>query len=222
MKDRFQTLLFGLVLMGVGALTASFWLEWRAPRVADQSTVTLAPDLPSSVGPELEDRLRVEVLNGSGDRGAARQVADRLRELGFDIVYFGNADSFGREFTSVVNRSGETGLARLIADSVGVDSVGTDVAPELYLDASILSRSRLAAHPATTLRGRGPLPSTASSTFLTIDRLARGAADRTRPRYRAPWAPGSRPRCLGHPRPVRRRSSAHARRPSIPVDRVSG
>jgi hypothetical protein len=152
MKDRFQTLLFALVLMGVGALVASFWLEWREPRLIDDSTATLAreeasADEPSTDEPstdelspdepDLAGRLRVEVLNGSGDRGAARQVAERLRQLGFDVVYFGNAPSFGREVTLVVNRSGEPGLARLIADSVGVDSVGTDVDPELYLDASI-------------------------------------------------------------------------------------
>jgi hypothetical protein len=139
MKDRFQTLLFALVLMGVGALVASFWLEWREPRLTDDAAATLAGEEPSAdepVEPDRAGRLRVEVLNSSGDRGAARQVADRLRQAGFDVLYFGNAPSFDREFTLVVNRSGQTGLARRIADSVGVDSVGTEVDPELYLDAS--------------------------------------------------------------------------------------
>jgi hypothetical protein len=53
-------------------------------------------------------------------------------------VYFGNADSFDYQHTRVINRSGAVGLARGIADSLGVDSVGTDVAPELYLDATVL------------------------------------------------------------------------------------
>jgi hypothetical protein len=140
MRDRFQTLLFALVLMGVGALVASFWLEWREPRLTEDTAATLAPEETSPLEPaeaDADGRLRVEVLNSSGDRGAARLVAERLRQAGFDVVYFGNASSFDRQFTRVVNRSGETGLARRIADSVGVDSVGTDVNPELYLDASI-------------------------------------------------------------------------------------
>jgi len=37
------------------------------------------------------DRILVEVLNGSGHRGAARIATRVLRQAGFDVVYFGNA-----------------------------------------------------------------------------------------------------------------------------------
>ena len=137
MKDRFQTLLLLFVLIGVGALLGSFWLEWRGPRL-ESGAADLAAGEEARPTTGVAERLKVEVLNGSGEAGSARIVAMRLRSLGFDVVYFGNADSFDHEHTRVINRSGAAGLARRIADSLGVDSVGTDVAPELYLDATVV------------------------------------------------------------------------------------
>lgn len=139
MRDRFQMLLVVLVLLGVGALGASFWLEWRGIRMGDVGD-RLPGFAATLAGPEeeAETPLRVEVLNGSGERGAARAVAMRLRDAGLDVVYFGNARSFDHEVTSVVNRSGLPGAARRVADVLGADSVATDVAQELYLDATII------------------------------------------------------------------------------------
>ena len=42
-------------------------------------------------------RIRVEVLNAGGEPGMARMATDQLRDRGFDVVYFGNAESFGRD-----------------------------------------------------------------------------------------------------------------------------
>jgi len=137
MKDRFQTLLLMFVLIGVGALLGSFWLEWRGPRL-ESGAVDISVEGDARLDENPAERLKVEVLNGSGEPGSARVVAMRLRSLGFDVVYFGNAESFDHEHTRVINRSGAVGIARGIADSLGVDSVGTDVAPELYLDATLL------------------------------------------------------------------------------------
>lgn len=137
MKDRFQTLVLVLVLIGVGALLGSFWLEWRGARLGETAADPGAPPT-GGVEEEISSRLRVEVLNGSGEAGSARLVAMKLRRIGYDVVYFGNADSFDYVHTRVINRSGAPGLARRIADSLGVDSVATDIAPELYLDATIV------------------------------------------------------------------------------------
>lgn len=136
MIDRLQMLLLVLVLLGVGALLGSFWLEWRGPRLAEAGDTIVGT--PASPGEEPDERLRVEVLNGAGDPGAAREVAMRLREKGFDVVYFGNAGTFGHEVTHVVNRSGRTGAAGRIAEVLGADSVATEIDPELYLDGSVV------------------------------------------------------------------------------------
>lgn len=134
MRDRFQTLLVALVLMAAGALTASFWLEWRGPRL-DRDATALAEAPPTD---PLEGRLRVEVLNGSGDQGAARSMMRRLRELGFDVVSIDNADHFDYQTTQVINRSGMTGAAGEVAGSIGADSVRTAIDHDLALDVTVI------------------------------------------------------------------------------------
>lgn len=131
-RSRLEMALVALVLLGVGALLGSFWLEWRgAP------TRGPAADRPRGE-PPLEGRPRVEVLNGAGDPGAARQAADHLRARGFDVVYFGNAESFDHAATRVLDRSGREDKAGEVARTLGLDSAVTRPEPELYLDATVI------------------------------------------------------------------------------------
>lgn len=127
-----QTALVVLVLLGVGALLGSFWLEWRVAR---------SPGLPadaSHASPPLEGRPRVEVLNGAGDRGAARVVAEHLRARGFDVVYFGNAAHFEHGITRVLDRSGRAGAVHRVVRALRLDSAVVQLQPELYLDATVI------------------------------------------------------------------------------------
>lgn len=58
--------------------------------------------------------ITVEVLNGGGIPGVARQVAERLRAYGYDVVHVDNAPDMGNEkyeSTRVVDRSGDDGVA---------------------------------------------------------------------------------------------------------------
>ena len=129
--DRFQTALVCLVLIGVGALIGSFWIEWRGTRLDEVSAADSAPA-------SLEARLKVEVLNGSGDKGAAALVRDYLRARGFDIVSAENADHFDYTVTYVLNRSGHLGAARQVASQLGVDSVANAIDADLFLDATVI------------------------------------------------------------------------------------
>lgn len=132
-RDRLQTLLLVLVLLGAGALLGSFWLEWRD---AASPSGGAAVD-PAAEGP-LEGRPRVEVLNGSGDRGAARRAAEVLRDRGFDVVYFGNASHFEHDVTHVLDRSGRPQAAAEVARVLSRDSAVTDLDSTLYLDATVI------------------------------------------------------------------------------------
>lgn len=85
-----------------------------------------------------EQRVRVEVLNGAGDRGAAERVAGWLRTRDFDVVYFGNAEAFDHEETVVVDRSGEGDGARRVAGALGLDSVEVAPRPDLFLEATVI------------------------------------------------------------------------------------
>ena len=78
------------------------------------------------------------MLNGVGTAGAAKQVADRLRRLGFDVVYAGNAASFDVEVSHLIDRSGRSDAVHTVAISAGVDSLAVDLNPELHLDATLV------------------------------------------------------------------------------------
>jgi len=137
MRSRLHTVFTILVLLAAGALLGSFWLGWRNVRLRGDDGGDVR-GVPATAPDALRPRVSVEVLNGSGDRGAARRVADRLRGMGFDVKTFGNAASFDHSVTSVLDRSGRPGAARLIADSLRVAGVVTDRRLDLYLDATVI------------------------------------------------------------------------------------
>jgi hypothetical protein len=59
--------------------------------------------------------IRVEVRNGSGEEGAAGRMTEFLREQGFDVVDFGNADRFDHAHTYVIQRKDDARFAREVA-----------------------------------------------------------------------------------------------------------
>ena len=73
--------------------------------------------------PDADHRILVEVLNGSGRPGLARLGARRLRRLGFDVVYFGNADLPPVDSTRVLLRRGERTRATRVRGALGAGRV---------------------------------------------------------------------------------------------------
>ena len=88
----------------------------------------------------LEDRIEVEVLNGCGIPGVAEQFTDYLRDRGYDVVRFTNAQRYDYPRTLVVNRGTEFTQARLVAQSLGVESNAVENMPDpsLQLDVTIV------------------------------------------------------------------------------------
>ncbi len=84
------------------------------------------------------ERVRVEVLNGAGRGGLARDATHRLREAGFDVVFFGNADRFDHARSVVLDRVGRPEEARAAAAALGIDSVTTAVDSSLMLEATVI------------------------------------------------------------------------------------
>ena len=82
--------------------------------------------------------VRVEVLNGAGRSGIARDATDRLRSGGFDVVYFGNAPTFDRGRSVVLDRLGDVARARGVAAALGIDSVAVAVDSTLLLDVTVV------------------------------------------------------------------------------------
>ena len=89
-------------------------------------------------GADQPAQVRVEVLNGAGVGGLARDATYELRGDGFDVVFFGNADHFRHGRSVVIDRVGRPGRARAVADALGIDSVTTAVDSSLMLEVTVV------------------------------------------------------------------------------------
>lgn len=123
---------FALLL---GAFAASTWM-----RHTGGEEPAVGPALPDSVtGPSLERaRIRVEVRNGSGIPGAAARVTEYLRDVGFDVVDFGNATEFDQDRTTVIDRIGVPERAREVATVLRGVPIESVVDTTLYLDVTVI------------------------------------------------------------------------------------
>jgi len=82
-------------------------------------------------------RIKVEVLNASGQRGLARRATFALRDAGFDVVRFAN-DPQRRDSTLVLARSGNDDQAALVARALGGARVESRPDSSRYLDVTVL------------------------------------------------------------------------------------
>lgn len=92
---------------------------------------------PSDTAPNAS-RIRVEVLNGAGRAGLARTAMERLRARGFDVVYFGNASTFGRDSSVVVARTGRLDDAAEVAGALGIQKVRSEPDTTLLLEVTVV------------------------------------------------------------------------------------
>jgi hypothetical protein len=83
-------------------------------------------------------RYTVEVLNGTRIDGLARDVTQRLRRRGVDVVYFGSATGDPPDSTMVIVRRGEEEAGRAVREVLGFGRVVLDPDPRLLLDVTVL------------------------------------------------------------------------------------
>jgi len=119
---------FAVVLV-VGVLVGSAVSQWKGTPVVP---------LPEGAHPRGGTRVRVEVLNGGGYAGAAREVTEALRDQGFDVVFFGNAGTFDRDSSVVLDRMGALDRARDVADALGIRNLRSEPDSNLYLDVTVV------------------------------------------------------------------------------------
>jgi len=127
----------GLVLV-VGSLGASYLLERRSDPVDPHRPPPVA-DAPRDISfDEQKKRIRVEVLNGAGDAGAAARITEVLSAAGVDVKTYGNAARYDYERSVVLDRSGRPGAARAVAEILNGAEVEEQLDTELYLDATVI------------------------------------------------------------------------------------
>lgn len=130
----------GILIFGValGAFLMSLFVPQSDPDNRD-------PARPGVPGPAIDRALvQIEVRNGSGLSGAAGEVTSRLRDEGFDVVDYGNADHFAYQKTQVIDRVGDRRRAMEVASVMGLDDVQAEPDSSLLLDVTvILGRDRI-------------------------------------------------------------------------------
>jgi hypothetical protein len=87
--------------------------------------------------PSAEHRIIVEVLNGSGRTGLARLGTRRLRRMGLDVVYFGNADSVV-DSTRIVVRRGDAAVGAQVRQALGTGRIGSKPDSLRRVDVSVI------------------------------------------------------------------------------------
>lgn len=116
------------VVLAAGALLGSAITQWAPSSEAPDSV---------PVQPQIGERIRVEVLNAGGRPDMARRATDLLRRRGFDVVYFGNAETFEQDTSRVLDRVGRLDAARAVAEALGIGRVRSEVDRNLYLDVTV-------------------------------------------------------------------------------------
>ena len=144
-------LLRGLVLIaalgGLAVLAASAALQWWEP----PETEPITAEMVANPG----ERVTVQVLNAGGVAGMAQAATGILRDAGFDVVEFGNADSFDRDSSVVLARMGRVDLASMVAEALAIPVYQDEADTTAFVDITVLlgsawdpDRARPAPEPA--------------------------------------------------------------------------
>ena len=135
-------LLLGAVLVGVVSMVGQWW--------SGAEPVRPAAELPPG------ERVRVEVLNAAGIPGLARTATDRLRDAGFDVVYFGNNRGFAPDSSLVLDRVGKRALADDVARAIEIPRVASRPDTSLYLEVTVVLGKDWVGIPAPDTSSRPP------------------------------------------------------------------
>ena len=126
----------GAILL-IGLFLVSFVQGLGGRSIEPGPAETEPPETTVADPPPTEGRVRVEVLNGSGKTGLARAATDRLRDAGFDVVYFGNA-ARSADTSFVLARSTDDSGARAVARQLGIRAVRNEPDSTLFLEATVV------------------------------------------------------------------------------------
>jgi hypothetical protein len=130
---RLRGLILLVIVLATGAVLGTVGAQWLSPGGRPGVAPVRVP-IPDVFG----ERIRVEVLNGSGINGMAREATGLLRDRGFDVVEVGNWSSFDEDSTFVLARTGDLDGARRVAEAVGVRRVRAEPDSNLFADVSVV------------------------------------------------------------------------------------
>ncbi len=94
-------------------------------QVIRQAIAVLASDDSSA----LERVYALEILNGTGKQGLARNTSELYQSFGYDVVNIGNAEEDTRE-TILIDRIGNPNVAKIVANVIRCENIKTTTLPE--------------------------------------------------------------------------------------------
>ena len=123
---RFGLIAAGSLLLIIGIVMAA---RLKRDRVAGH-----AYPIPSS-----DNRIVVEVLNGTTRAGLARTATRLIRRQGLDVVFFGSTDSINRtDSTRIIARREKSGAADVVARALGAGKVEVELDTLRRVDVSVI------------------------------------------------------------------------------------
>ncbi|MGB9590486.1 MAG: LytR C-terminal domain-containing protein, partial [Candidatus Hydrothermia bacterium] len=81
---------------------------------------------------------KVEVLNAAGEPGLAKKVTWRLRGMGFDVVYYGNANDTLSKTVVIERVDSSMANAKSLAGAIGVKEITYEPDPDQLFDVTLL------------------------------------------------------------------------------------
>lgn len=124
------------------------------PLPTSSTSAVLTPSLTRALSPKVglsvqdkstnldRSKLRVIVLNGSGEKGVARQLSSYLESIGYQIVQVGNADAFTYRNVSVQVKSSKSAYASLLKKDLQTNpafaSVSASISDAISSDAEVI------------------------------------------------------------------------------------
>lgn len=128
MGQRFRILVVVLALSGAGIFLGS-----SLSRSGEEASEVVAPSaVPGSLG-----RVRVEVMNRGGVSGVAWDATRILRDRGFDVVFYGNAETFAEDPSVVMDRVGDLDVAGQVAKALGISQVRSEPDSTRFVDVTV-------------------------------------------------------------------------------------
>ena len=116
-------------------------LDW-ALGISFLLIVALAVSAMVRVGPQTlgkpKQQTRIQLWNGSGRAGLATELATYLRDGGFDVLEISNADRSDYRSTLVVNRTGNSEPARIVAEYLGTGHVIQQAGSQEMIDVTVI------------------------------------------------------------------------------------
>lgn len=120
-----------LLAIAAGVVLSLAALRPHFPKGAEEPVSAAPAPSPSSQVPA-DVSVRVAVLNGCGEAQVAGRLTRKMRALGFDVIYEGNAENFNFLQSMVVDRSGDLGKARRVAAALRLPHCIQQVAQDSF------------------------------------------------------------------------------------------